>query len=377
MSSNAQGPLERFATGQLGTVEGIADWLEQQGRRVDALGDNFARQPLLCVQSGKGSGRPIVVTAGAHAGEPAGVLAALQLLTEHEFEVPTYFVPLRDPFAWQGFGGALKYALPALDLPGELDHATVRTILRESSAWQLEYGDLLVAEIGGIVFATMPPTTPPIGPRQLEQAVNQALAGDPVLVERTLGKRIVFPSNSGPTAEGVRDFDRAFSATIRTPGLVADMNRGFGGGEEPNEVRLLRELVDRLNPGLVLDLHEGQGTTYYAFVGADSPHQATYTLTRAALDAMGADGVPPVRLADLERSFGPRIREGLAEPVLGMMVGRVQSASLQGTSFGNYCDRYCAAITFETGRWAPLAERVHRQLLGARAVLRDYAAGRG
>ncbi|MCC6310064.1 MAG: hypothetical protein IT345_04015 [Trueperaceae bacterium] len=376
MTSNATGPLEQFAAGRLGTVEGIAAWLEGRGLRVGKLGENFAQQPLLCVQTGGGSAKPIVVTAGAHAGEPAGVLAALQLLVEHDFQAPTYFVPLRDPFAWQGFAGALLHASPTIELPEHLDHAAARALLMEHGAWHAEYGDLLVTEIGGIVFATMPPQNPPIGPRQLEQAVNQALASDQALVERTLGKRIVFPSNSGPTAEGVRDFDRAFSATVRTPGMVADMNRGFGGPEEPNEVRLLRELVDRLEPGLVLDLHEGQGSTYYAFVGADSPHEETYALTRAALNAMGQDGVPPVTLADLERSFGPRIREGLTEPTPGMLVGRVQNTALRGTSFGNYCDRFCAAITFETGRWAPLAERVHRQLLGAGAVLREHETGR-
>jgi predicted deacylase len=172
----------------------------------------------------------------------------------------------------------------------------------------------------------------------------------------------------------VGDYQRSFSATIRGAGIVADMNRGFGGSEEPAEVALLRRLVDELEPGLVIDLHEGQGSTYYVFVGADSPHPGTVPYARAALAAMGADGDDPVTLDDLERAFGPRIREGLVEPEPGMMVGRVQNVALDGTSFGNYCDRFCPAITTETGRWAPLADRVRWQLAAARAVLAAHEA---
>jgi hypothetical protein len=238
----------------------------------------------------------------------------------------------------------------------------------------LRSGNLVLADVNGVVFATMPPSEPPVGPRQVEQAVNRALKEQPDIASRLVGKRVVFPSISGPLAEGVGDYQRSFSATIRGAGIVADMNRGFGGSEEPPEVALLRRFVDELEPSLVIDLHEGQGSTYYVFIGADSPHPNTVPYARVALTAMGADGHEPVSLDDLERAFGPRIREGLTEPEPGMMVGRVQNLALDGTSFGNYCDRFCPAITTETGRWAPLADRVRWQLAAARAVLEAHGA---
>mgnify|MGYP001037991543 CR=1 FL=1 len=374
MSETLRQPGEYLGLGPLASVEQISAWLESLGLTVASLGNNFAGQPLLVTRRGGASGRPIVITAGAHAGEPSGVLAALLLARDYDFAAPTIIVPLRDPFAWQGYEPALEFACGGdqIDDPITDYRSSVEALLSRGEKLHDE-GGLVIAEIGGMVFATMPTEDPPIGPRQLEQAVNVALTANPELVKRTLGKRIVFPSNAG-SAEGVGDFLRAFSATIRGKGIVADMNRGFGGPEEPAEVRLLRELVDDVKPGLVLDLHEGQGTSYYVFVGADSPHASTREFAREALKAMGSDGHGPVTLADLERSFGPRIREGLTEPEPGMMVGRVQSAALEGTSFGNYCDRHCPSITLETGRWAPLADRVRWQLAGATAVLNRYQA---
>lgn len=357
----------------LESVEEIQGWIAEAGLEHDVLGVNFTGQPMIRIKRGGGSGRPVVITAGAHAGEPSGVLAALLLARDYAFDAPTYIVPLRDPFAWQGYEAALR-SIAGRPTPGITDYASsLKAILSVGQEIHSD-GSLVLAQVGDVVFATMPPASPPIGPRQLEQAVNLALAQDSALASRVRGKRVVFPSNAGPKAEGVGDYQRSFSATIRGKGIVADMNRGFGGGEEPSEVALLRELVDDVRPGLVLDLHEGQGATYYVFVGADSPHANTVPYARAALAAMGADGHPPVTLDDLERSFGPRIREGLTEPEPGMMVGRVQNPALEGTSFGNYCDRYCPSITTETGRWAPLADRVRWQLAGARAVLDAYKA---
>ncbi len=362
---------ERVGLPPLESVEQMRTWLEAEGLAVDTLGHNAFGQPLLRVSTGGGSGRPIVITAGAHAGEPSGVLAALLLARDHAFTAPTYILPLRDPFAWEAYPAVLARVAGA-PVPPIHDHATAAAALQAVGEVLYHRDELLVALVNGVAFATTPPTHPPIGPRQLEQALNAAMAAEPALVAALIGKRIVFPSNSGPLAEGVGDYERSFSATVRGAGMIADMNRGFGGDEEPAEVALLRRFVDEVKPGLVLDLHEGQGTTYYVFVGADSPHAATQEYASAALRAMGADGTPPVTLDDLERSFGPRIREGLTEPEPGMMVGRVQNAALKGTSFGNYCDRYCPAITTETGRWAPLKERVQRQLAAAKAVLAAY-----
>lgn len=355
----------------LETVEEISAWLESQNIEHDTLGQNFASQPLIRIRKGGGPGRPIVITAGAHAGEPSGVLAALLLARDHDFKAPTYIVPLRDPFAWQAFP-ALLQRIAERETTAFSDHEGAAAALRAVGETLHDNGSLLVVDVNGVAFANMKPADPPIGPRQLEQALNVALADSQELAAKLVGKRVVFPSNAGPVAEGVEDYLRSFSATVRGRGIVADMNRGFGGSEEPTEVELLRAFVDEVNPGLVIDLHEGQGSTYYVFVGAGSPHPETLPYARAVLEAMGSDGSPPVTLDDLEVSFGPRIREGLTEDQPGLLVGRVQNTALDGTSFGNYCDKYCPAITTETGRWGSLTARVERQLAAVRAILTEY-----
>jgi hypothetical protein len=358
----------------LATVDELVAWLDKEKLGYEVLAENFASQPLLLVKKPGRRGKPLVITSGAHTSEPAGVYAALQLMREIELPNPVYFVPLRDPFGWQGYARCLGHALGKT--PRINTHTDAERVLSASPAQVLHRNPgFIVAEIGGIVFVSLKPPACPVGPRQVEQRVNRLLTERPELVAHLKGKRLVFPANSGE-AEDVGNFQRAFTAVLNPVGLVADMNRGFGGPEYAVEVRCLRALVDEVEPGLVLDLHEGQGSSFYFFVPGYEEGGETRRLTDLAAAAVTRTGTRLLTLDDLGAALGPRVFKSLEEPAPGIFCGNVeQTQRTGGSSFGAYCRRFGPALTFESGRWAPLEQRVNLHLTAARALLGAFAAG--
>jgi len=355
------------------TVEQLMAWLDRERLEYEVLAKNFASQPIPVVSKPGTGGKPVIITAGAHTSEPAGVFAALQLMREVELPNPVVFVPLRDPFGWQGVELCLAHVLG--ETPHIASHEDLEQLLLSDRAQPLhrEQG-FVVSEIGGVVFVSLRLPPRPVGPRQVEQRVNRLLSERPDLVERLRGKRLVFPANSGD-AEGVGNFYRAFTAIVNPAGLVADMNRGFGAAGQVVEVSCLRALVDELQPGLVLDLHEGQGSSFYFFVPGYGECPETRRFADLAAAAVTSAGTRLLSLDDLAAALGARVRESLAEPAPGIFTGRVeQTGRTGGSSFGAYCARFAPSLTFESGRWAPLEQRVALHLTAARSILRVYAA---
>src|SRR6266852_965435 len=94
----------------LPTSASVHDALRATGKPVRRLGSAFGGEEILCVETGGESLPPILITAGAHTPEAAGVVAALRLLDELETDRKTYVIPLRDPFGFNNF----DYCLSAL-----------------------------------------------------------------------------------------------------------------------------------------------------------------------------------------------------------------------------------------------------------------------
>src|SRR5699024_3538767 len=114
--------------------------------------------------------------------------------------------------------------------------------------------------------------------------------------------------------ENVWNFYRAFSAEISPAGVVADMNRRFGTEEEPNEVKFTRELCDEIEPKLTLDLHEGQGSSYYFFVSDYYQNKSTSHYVMTMYHALKEMGESPVTLNDVANRLGSHIKEAFNEP---------------------------------------------------------------
>jgi hypothetical protein len=313
-----------------------------------------------------------VITAGSHAGEPAGVLAALSLIEKLQTEHPVYIVPLRDPFAWGGFGRCLSMALG--DSVSVTTHAEAEELLaaRGTVVYQEDENQLIVALVGDLVFVSMRPLEDTSGPRDIERRLNRVMRGRSDLVQILAGKRACWPSNL-TGVEGCGDFDRAFSAMITWHGLVADLNRQFTFAYPAVEVSCVRDVADHVRPGLVLDLHESQESKFFLFIGTATGDVARVRdeIARAIAGAVARKGGELYRLKELAARTPVEVARKLSEPAPGLIAGAVFDVR-QGATFNDYCQRYGVALGIETGRWKSLAARVDQQITGALAGIEAF-----
>ncbi len=358
-------------------VHELVDWLEKEKIEYQVMGETSMGDPMIMIHK-EGTGQPVVITAGAHATEPAGVSAALELLKNWDYPFPLYMFPMRDPFGAQGYAGCLSQVL-GRDVEFETYEELNQLLLEHADKVYNNDGLFTIVLINDVIFTNLRFVPGEAGPRQSEINTNEFLKAHPELVSQFAGKRIVCPANFTDEAESVRKYDRAFTAKITENGTFADMNRRFGGSGEPFEVQVVRQQVDELDPYVVLDLHEGFGSTYYFFTS----NYTTNERLRHYLDLMIAackDDFPqgPWRLQGVIDCV-PEAANQYIEPTPGVIQdiqGPRDSGTyegLTGTSFSSYCSPYCPSVTLESGTDNTMQARVGMHVKCARAVLQDVA----
>jgi hypothetical protein len=243
---------------------------------------------------------------------------------------------------------------------------------RGTVVYQEDENHLIVALVGDLVFVSMRPLEDTSGPRDIERRLNRVMGGRPELVQILAGKRACWPSNL-TGVEGCGDFDRAFSAMITWHGLVADLNRQFTFAYPAVEVSCVRDLADRLRPGLVLDLHESQESKFFLFIGTATGNEARARdeIAKAITDAVARKGGDLYRLKELAARTPKDVVRKLSEPAPGLIAGAVFDVR-QGATFNDYCQRYGVALGIETGRWKALATRVDQQITAAIAGIEAF-----
>lgn len=356
----------RVEAGAYPTSASVVEAVEQSGKPYEVLAHTIYDLPIHCIRIGGNKEPAILITAGAHAGEPAGVIAALNLIETLETEHITYVVPLRDPFAWNSYARCLEYALgQRVEIES---HAQVEELLSRHGrvVHREDEHNLIIAFVGDLVFVSMRPPPNSAGPRDIERRMNRVLRENPELITVLQGKRLLCPSNL-TGVEGCGDFERGFSAIATASGVVADMNRQFTFAYPATEVACIRTLAARIKPALVLDLHEGQGNKFYLFTGSRSFSETDpgVEIARAILaGAIERSGGELLRLAELLPRLDPLMTAQFAEPIPGLIVGAGNYVQ-QGFGFQSYCQRYGPSFSFEPGRWKSLSIRVEEEIGGA------------
>lgn len=343
----------------------------REARRVglpeQVIGHGVDGRDIVAFRLGGNREPAVVITAGAHGDEPSGPLGALALLRELDTERVTHVVPLRDPLGWDGFDRALAHALGRpLDLP---DHDAAEALLRREGEILVDEAGLLIVAIGDLGFAFKHPAPDTIGPREIWSAVGDLLPGRPDLIGRLLGRRILLPSNLAGV-EGCGAFSRAYTVLVTPSGLPGNLNRFFGLPDQPPEVACVQALVDAVEPGLVLDLHEGQGADYYVFVSGTLDRRGR-ALAGAMIEAVAADGHTIATLEGLSPRLSPAIVARLGSEGPGILRGDLGEGDA-GSSLSSYASRTGVGFTTETGRWTALATRVQQQVVAARATVAAF-----
>jgi len=215
--------------------------------------------PLTVIETGGNRNPPIVITAGCHATEQAGVTAVVELIDRLDTPHSTYIVPTRDPVGLNGYQFALRNALGETDPGSVLDD--VPTLLQTKGDVVITEDSLTVSLIGDVAFAWM--STAKTERESSQLAIFKQLKllqnESPSLFDPLKGRRVYLPAGQ-QDIEGSGALDRAYSLVISPNGQVLHLNRYFDTPWAPPETRVVRDLLTRVEPGLFFDVHETQLT---------------------------------------------------------------------------------------------------------------------
>lgn len=349
----------------------LKQYLIQSGHPFESLGTTVGGRQILCARLGGNEGAPIVITSGSHATEPAGVMAALELLGRIDCPNPVYLVPIRDVVGWEGYGAYLSLAMQRPVTFSDYDE--LESLLRTSGRILVEEDNLLISQVGEFNFLSMRPSEKNRGPMDIWKRLGAMLATDRALVGRLAGRRLILPENL-PEIEGCGMFLHAFTAWVTPEGGVANFNRLFSVPDAPVEVAAIRNLVRRVKPGLVIDLHESQGSKFFIF--CDEPETSREReIYLAATGAVAAAGHPIETLANMVPMIGADHAAKFTDYGHGLIAGLNEFPG-QGWQFSHLCrEEGAVSYTPETGRWQPLATRVDQHVKAALGGIFRFSYG--
>jgi hypothetical protein len=351
-------------TGDVYSNATLRSYLEDSNCEILRLGSVLGGFDVLCAVAGGKKDPAILITAGSHADEVAGVHAALALLRGLVTQHKLYVIPVRDPFGFEGYRANLQFAAgSSVRIEGPAD---VYEVLRGKGKVLYENNTYVVAEVGQYVFAYdvgVDFPTSSVG-RRIEDVVQQ----DRKALERlAAAKRVVAPWNLPMPRHG--DYFRrgARGMIVTASGFVGNFNRFFDVKDAPAEIQYPRNLVDELKPGLILDLHEGYGRGFYVYKpeSADpSIDRIASALTAAVQDYGGQTSTPE----ELQPFWGPKL--GHDRSYFGN--GTFYAGSSIRSGFSQYCQTLGPAFTFETGAFNPISWRTDLHVWAAVAAIKSW-----
>lgn len=246
-----------------GTYAELLAYIEQRSHKYRTEGYAPDGSPIVAIEGGGDADPPLLVTAGAHATEHAGVRAAVALFDELETDRRVVVVPTRDPVGLNGYEYAVETATDQDVTFGSFPE--LAEVLRSHSDVVVKDGDMLLALIGDIGFATREPSPEKSSCLSLMSTLKKHAADpDSDLLEPFKGRRIYAPAGHTDVAE-TGDFQRAYTFVISPRGEFMHLNRFFDKAWAPPETRCVRNLMADIEPALTFDLHESsrQGPRYH------------------------------------------------------------------------------------------------------------------
>ncbi|MGE0757284.1 MAG: hypothetical protein AB7O38_09700 [Pirellulaceae bacterium] len=334
------------------TYEQLLQALRDQGRSWTVLGAAPDRSPIVAVRGGGTKQPAILFSAGAHATEQAGVVAAVEVLrtlkTDHEFWV----LPCRDPIGLSGFRHALRLGLgeePELESVDQVDE-----FLRRHGEVVYDADGTLVVVIGEYGYAN--------------RGLYRELPAGARFLEPLRGKRIWWPSR-GLDTPGAGPLERAYTLVVTPDGEILHLNRFHDTPWAPAEVRCLRGLMAKTRPALTFDMHEHAGGSFFWMSArrqrTDVDEQWERRMASEAIRAVAAGSGELAPESYSPGSFFERLERGVywLDP----------SARGEGLNLVDFAARqYGPGFTIESGMKAPFAQRVTQQLAVVETAVRVF-----
>lgn len=310
--------------------------------------DDWLGLPIVVFKLGGREEPPVLITAGASGIEVAGVYAALELILQVDVDRAVYILPSRDPTGFHDISFILSKML------GEnlviRDIREIREVLKSYDAEILIDEQLFFALLKGIGIACSEGLNAYNTLKLLEKRIKE---ND--LVE-SLGETRILVTSQTSSVEGVSSLGRFVSSMLFNSKLVTYDE--FHEKCVP-ETAQLKNFIDLQQPGMVIDLHEGEGDGFYVLV-KEEPVGNELTIIDLVLDQVNIYGM---KLANVEAYFNQNIaslREGLL-----VSTGRC--------GLVDYVAQECYAFGFTTPWNYPLEQRIKTLLTACLSALNAYA----
>ena len=320
----------------------LLDTLRSRGRVWRTLGHAPDGSPIIAVKCGGEKKPAILISAGAHATEHAGVVAAVELVDRLQTKHEVWVLPTRDPIGLGGFRHALSLGLGKPPELASLEEA--EALLRKEGEILLDEGGRLVVLIGDYGYAN----------RGLYGSIKKGEA----FLEPLKGRRLWFPSrDENQPAAG--PLERAYTLVVTNDGEVLHLNRFHDTRWAPVEVRCVRRLMAEIRPGLTFDLHEYGGDALWMSARRQKSDEDEIWERRIGTEAIAAARADGAKLAPDEYSPG-----GFFEKLERGLYWLDPGKRGEGFNLVDFAAKeYGPGFTIESGMQAPLADRVRRQLI--------------
>lgn len=326
-------------------------------------------RPVIAAEAGGDKEPGIMLTAGAHATEQAGVVAAVELLDRLDTDYRVSVIPTRDPTGVDGFGAALETAL------GEPvsfdDYDDLADLLRAEATEVVDEDDVFVGLIGDYGFGTAPPTDDRNGWSRVSSAIDDLEGTDEI--EPLRGRR-VFMVPGEPDVEGTRDFKRLYTYVVSPDGEALHLNRFIGTDWAPAESRAVRSLFESTQPGLFVDIHEYHGDGNWVSVrpkADEDDRRQELEIGRAMIETIADSGARTLPLAELlgeepdDDHFFSELETGLYD-----LDYVTRGEGFNATDYA--AEFHGLAYTNETGMQLPFEDRVETAVASVERAVREY-----
>lgn len=361
MSFHEQHPYTRY--------DRLIEAYERLGLRKVELATTYLDTPIVAFSKDETEfpeRPPVLIAAGAHAEEAAGVIAAWRIAERPGFPGRMLFVPCRDPLGWDGIERTLGRIIgePELKIAGH-EHAV--GLFREHGDVVWDRNGMAIAIVGPLAFLSFAPDHP--GNRDTGEYIQAYIPEQPELVDVLKGRTLLVPG-SPAHAEGrsVYGWGGGPSVYVDETGRVGNFNRFFAAEKPPVEVAALRSFALEQRPDWIFDLHENFGDRFGMYTNSAFLSRGD-DVYRAMIDTVIAKGFPIMPLAELMPYLN------LPEQAIIELYPGVYSANpkrrLPPDAFGVYASSIGAVcFTTEMGMERPLAYRVDATEIAVRAGLK-------
>lgn len=360
---------------ETGAYNALIEEYDKLGYTRIQLGTAPLETPIYAYDTHPGSkSKPLLVTAGAHAEEAAGVFTCLNLARRRGYAGRTIFVPCRDPLGWDGVRATFQRTVGVFDIPMS-NHAEAIEAFAKYGRIIFDEGGMVICEANDLTFCSFEPDHPAQGDTG---EFTQSFLRDREDVARLLwGKRLYVPG-SPYLAEGrdVYGWGGGPTVYVDVGGRVGNFNRFFSLKQPPVEVKAMQDLADEFAGDYAFDLHENFGDRFgmYASPAGFDKGRPVYERMVDAVREAGFDVMPLVELlAYLD------LPEGALMELYPGVYGSNLSMRKPPDAFGPYLGALgTVCFTTEMGLENALAARIEATEVAVRAGMRaieDLAQG--